>query len=119
MVTTTCRRRSAVSPSPMASRSSADKLKPLPPDPDRHQHSAIPRLMTCATCGLAMFGRTYAARGKQPERRYYQCHGKDCILSARPAACPSRNIKAEEIEAAVWDHVAGLLASPERLVAQF
>src|SRR3954462_1516725 len=26
----------------MASRSSADKLKPLPPDPDRHQHSAIP-----------------------------------------------------------------------------
>src|SRR4051812_37561024 len=45
-------------------------------------------LMTCATCGLAMFGRTYAARGKQPERRYYQCHGKDCILSARPAACP-------------------------------
>ena len=76
-------------------------------------------LMTCATCGLAMFGRTYAARGKQPERRYYQCHGKDCILSARPAACPSRNVKAEEIEAAVWDHVAGLLASPERLVAQF
>jgi site-specific DNA recombinase len=76
-------------------------------------------LMTCATCGLAIFGRTYAARGKQPERRYYQCHGKDCILSARPAACPSRNIKAEEIEAAVWDHVAGLLASPERLVAQF
>jgi site-specific DNA recombinase len=75
--------------------------------------------MTCATCGLAMFGRTYAARGKQPERRYYQCHGKDCILSARPAACPSRNVKAEEIEAAVWDHVAGLLASPERLVAQF
>src|SRR4051794_35989216 len=66
-----------------------------------------------------MFGRTYAARGKQPERRYYQCHGKDCILSARPAACPSRNVKAEEIEAAVWDHVAGLLASPERLVAQF
>ena len=76
-------------------------------------------LMTCATCGLALFGRTYAARGKQPERRYYQCHGKDCILSARPAACPSRNVKAEEIEAAVWDHVAGLLASPERLVAQF
>src|SRR3954454_1290681 len=30
----------------MASRSSADKLKPLPPDPDRHQHSAIPRALT-------------------------------------------------------------------------
>ena len=33
-------------------------------------------------------------------------------VSARTAACPSRNIKAEEIEPAVWDHVAGLLADP-------
>ena len=38
---------------------------------------------------------------------------------ARPTACPSRNIKAEELEAAVWDHVAGLLADPRRLLAQF
>ena len=58
-------------------------------------------LMTCASCGLAMFGRTHVARGRQPERRYDQCHGKDCIMSARPAACPSRNVKAEEIETAV------------------
>ncbi len=76
-------------------------------------------LLTCQTCGLAMFGRTYVARASQPERRYYQCHGKDCILSARPAACPSRNVKAEEIEAAVWGHVAGLLVSPEQMLAQF
>ena len=76
-------------------------------------------LMTCAGCGLAMFGRTYVATASQPERRYYQCHGKDCILSARPAACPSRNVKAAEIEAAVWQHVADLLTSPEQLLAQF
>ena len=38
----------------MASRSSADKLKPLPPDPDRHQHSviALPEL------GLGAGGRS-------------------------------------------------------------
>ena len=76
-------------------------------------------LLTCRTCGLAMFGRTHRATASQPERRYYQCHGKDCILTARPERCPSRNVKAEEIEAAVWDHVAGLLADPARLVAQF
>jgi len=40
-------------------------------------------------------------------------------MSARPTACPSRNIKAEELEAAVWDHVAGLLSDPQRLLAQF
>src|SRR5215217_1542281 len=32
----------------MASRQSADKLKPLPPDPDRQQHSAIPLFGTAA-----------------------------------------------------------------------
>ena len=84
------------------------------------KHSYLLRcLLTCASCGLAMFGRTYPATASQPERRYYQCHGKDCIMTARPAACPSRNVKAEEIEAAVWDHVAGLLADPGQLLAQF
>src|SRR4051812_47224901 len=37
----------------MASRSSADKLKPLPPDPDRHQHSAIPRVSRRAALWLS------------------------------------------------------------------
>ena len=76
-------------------------------------------LLTCKTCGLAMFGRTHRATTSLRERRHYQCHGKDCIMSARPTACPSRNIKAEEIEAAVWDHVAGLLSDPQHLLAQF
>ena len=66
-----------------------------------------------------MFGRTYAATASQAERRYYQCRSKDCILTARPAACPSRNVKTEEIKGAVWDHAAGLLADPDRLLAQF
>ena len=74
-------------------------------------------LMTCESCGLAMFGRTYTWTRTQAERRYYQCHGKDCILSARSTACPSRSVKAEEIESVVWEHVAGLLAAPEQIIA--
>jgi site-specific DNA recombinase len=76
-------------------------------------------LLTCGHCGLAMFGRTYAATSIQSQRTFYMCHGKDCIMTARPTACPSRNVKAEEIEAAVWQHVRGLLADPQRLFAQF
>jgi site-specific DNA recombinase len=76
-------------------------------------------LLTCGTCGLAMFGRTYQARARQPERRYYCCHGKDCILSARERACPSRLVKAPELDAAVWEHVVGLLGDPAQLAAQF
>jgi len=52
-------------------------------------------------------------------RQVYECHGKDCILSARATACPSRTVPAEEIEPVVWNHVAGLLADPDQLLAQF
>src|SRR3954449_9045308 len=76
-------------------------------------------LLTCGSCGLTMFGRCYGATAGQPERRYYRCAGKDCIETARPAACPNCSVKAEAIEAAVWGHVASLLADPDRLLAQF
>jgi site-specific DNA recombinase len=36
-------------------------------------------LLTCKVCDLAIFGRSYPARADQPERHYYQWHGKDCI----------------------------------------
>jgi site-specific DNA recombinase len=76
-------------------------------------------LLTCGTCGLAMYGVTYKATTSQAERRYYECHGKDCILSARPEACKRRAVKAEELETTVWDHVVALLNDPTRLLAQF
>jgi site-specific DNA recombinase len=66
-----------------------------------------------------MFGRTHKATPAQAMRRYYLCHGKDCILSAREQACPRRAIKAEELERAVWTHVAQLLSDPRQLLAQF
>jgi site-specific DNA recombinase len=76
-------------------------------------------LLTCGTCGLAMFGRHCKATTTQPERRYYVCHGKDWILSAREQPCPRRQVKAEELETAVWDHVTQLLSNPSQLLHQF
>jgi site-specific DNA recombinase len=76
-------------------------------------------LLSCGLCGLAMFGRTHKATPAQARRRYYLCHGKDCILSAREQACPRRAIKAEELERAVWTHVTQLLSDPCQLLAQF
>src|SRR5215213_10192243 len=76
-------------------------------------------LRTCEACGLAMYGITRAATARLPQSQYYECHGKDCILSARTSVCPSRAVKAETIEHAVWEHVAGLLAEPAQLLAQF
>jgi hypothetical protein len=76
-------------------------------------------LLSCQSCNLAMFGVTYKATDTQPERRYYQCHGKDPILSAREHKCTQRPAKANELEEAVWEHVKGLMRDPERLLSQF
>jgi len=84
------------------------------------KHSYLLRcLLSCESCGLAMYGTTYKATDTQPERRYYQCHGKDPILSAREHKCTQRPAKAHELEEAVWEHVKGLMSDPERLLAQF
>jgi site-specific DNA recombinase len=76
-------------------------------------------LLTCGSCSLAIFGTTYRATERQPERRYYKCAGKDPIFSGRGRICTRRTITGEELEAAIWEHVVGLLNEPERLLAQF
>ena len=66
-----------------------------------------------------MYGITRPASARKPVRQIYECSGKDCVLSARTTACPSRSVHAEEIEPVVWNHVVGLLADPDQLLAQF
>ena len=66
-----------------------------------------------------MFGRTYAATATLPAHRYYNCKGKDLIGSGRAERCPQRTIKADEVEAVVWNHIVEVLRHPEQLLAQF
>ena len=47
-------------------------------------------LLACQTCGLAMYGTTYKATATQPARHYYECRGKDRILSGRETIWPQR-----------------------------
>src|ERR1051326_5214888 len=84
-----------------------------------HYNYLLRCLVSCGSCGLAMFGRTYGATKTQPPRQYYSCHGKDCIVRARERACSRRPVKAPELEAAVWTHIRSLLEDPHRLFAQF
>jgi len=76
-------------------------------------------LLTCKSCGLAMFGITQHATDHRPQYRYYQCHGKDCVARGRDQRCPRRPVKADEVEAAVWGHVQELLNDPATLLEQF
>jgi site-specific DNA recombinase len=76
-------------------------------------------LLTCRTCGLAMFGITQRNKAGVPAHRYYTCHGKDTVARDRDRRCPQAPAKVEELDAAVWDHIRRLLDDPATLLAQF
>jgi len=84
----------------------------------RHEY-LLRCLLTCRTCGLAMFGVVHHAAGDRPSRRYYKCHGKDTVCRDRDRRCPQAATKAEDLEAAVWGHIKQLLGDPATLLAQF
>jgi site-specific DNA recombinase len=76
-------------------------------------------LLTCSTCGLAMFGVTTSGSGGRRVYRYYLCHGKDTLARDRACRCPQPRTRVEELDAAVWDHIKQLLSDPATLAAQF
>src|SRR5512135_224211 len=76
-------------------------------------------LLTCRTCGLAMYGVTSYGRPGQATHRYYKCHGKDTVARDRACRCTQTPAKADELDAAVWGHVKALLEDPATLAARF
>lgn len=61
----------------------------------------------CAVCGKPMVGHTLGRRW-----RYYQCsYALD--RENRKRECPSRYVRAEELEAKVWDRAREVIATPE------
>ncbi len=76
-------------------------------------------LLKCGRCGLGIHGCYFPAQRGRPGRRYYRCAGTDPLTTGREARCPRARIEANGLEAAVWDHVVGLLTDPAQLLAQF
>jgi site-specific DNA recombinase len=76
-------------------------------------------LLTCRTCGLAMFGVITSSAGGRRVHPYYMCHGKDTVARDRECRCPQARTKVDELDSVVWDHVKQLLNDPATLAAQF
>jgi site-specific DNA recombinase len=77
-------------------------------------------LLTCRTCGLAMFGiTTHDGSSRRREHRYYKCHGKDTVARDRECRCTQTPAKVDELDEAVWGHVKALLEDPAALAARF
>lgn len=73
-------------------------------------------LLTCRTCGRAMFGLSYPSHSGRGMLSYYKCHGKD---ADNERVCPQNQAKVAELDAAVWNHVTQLLNDPATLLNQF
>jgi site-specific DNA recombinase len=76
-------------------------------------------LLKCGHCGLGIHGCAFPGSGVRRPWRYYRCAGTDPLGRARTERCPRARIDADRLDRAVWEHVAGLLGDPERLLAQF
>lgn len=70
-------------------------------------------MLYCATCGERFYGLT---KGGRP--RYYRCGSQVPDHKPYPgyqSTCPTKYVKAEVIEQAVWDAVAEVLKKPEMI----
>jgi site-specific DNA recombinase len=73
-------------------------------------------LLACQNCSYAYY-RTSTTTSKR-KIVYYRCIGSDGWRHEGGKLCDARPIRADELEPAVWDHVAGLLADPELIHAE-
>lgn len=78
----------------------------------RHEY-LLRSLLVCGCCGLRMHG----VCDRNGVRRY-QCSGKESLRSS-PTPCPSRLVRADQIEELVWQSLSELLRDPNLLAEQY
>ena len=73
--------------------------------------SLLQGLAACASCGYGYYRtRTTTSSGKKIY--YYRCLGSDDYRYQGGRVCQNKPVRADYVDAVVWDHVAGLLADP-------
>ena len=70
-------------------------------------------LVVCQACGYALCGRRYQGR------LYYKCVGNVVHRMSQTRVCPSRSVRGEKLEEAIWTDVSALLAEPRRLEEEY
>jgi site-specific DNA recombinase len=75
-------------------------------------------LLVCGCCGYAMTGKG-KSKPEQGGTAYYHCLGTDGYRFGGRAVCRNRAQRVDDLDAAVWNDVRGLLNEPERLGHEF
>jgi site-specific DNA recombinase len=69
-------------------------------------------LVKCGECGLAMVCIRQRSICKKYEYLYYECKGHQPLNCGRATRCPSRGVRADRLDQAVWQSLCQLLHTP-------
>jgi site-specific DNA recombinase len=86
------------------------------------QRHLLQGLVVCKLCGYAYYGKTVYPRSHSGERReypYYRCSGSDAYRFGGQRVCSNAQVRADHLNAAVWQEVERLLNDPHRLAAEY
>lgn len=70
-------------------------------------------LVKCGECGLGMTSIRLQSKCKKYEYLYYDCKGGSPLTCGRPSKCLSHLVRADRLDAVVWQAVQELLQRPE------
>ncbi|MFC5954782.1 recombinase family protein [Streptomyces pratens] len=84
------------------------------------RNSKVPSLLqglaACAVCGYGYY-RT-STRTTNKKIYYYRCLGSDDYRYEGGRICANKPVRADYLDAVVWDHITGLLADPSLIRAE-
>jgi site-specific DNA recombinase len=72
-------------------------------------------LVTCGECGLGMVGIQHLSPCKKYDYLYYECAGHAPLTVGRPTKCPAKLVRAERLDAVVWQALEQLLRNPSMI----
>jgi site-specific DNA recombinase len=85
------------------------------------RNTRVPSLMqglaACASCGYGYY-RTSTTTSSGKKIYYYRCLGSDDYRYQGGRVCANKPVRADYVDAVVWDHIAGLLADPALIRAE-
>jgi site-specific DNA recombinase len=69
-------------------------------------------LVKCGECGLGLGAAHQRSVCKKYDYLYYECKGHSPLTCGRVTKCPSRRVRADRLDAVVWQSLSELLRTP-------
>jgi site-specific DNA recombinase len=79
-------------------------------------------LLVCPQCGHALYGlgtKHRLANGTTTEHTYYRCIGRNGTRFGGQPLCDNRQVRVDDLDAAVWQDVCELLRNPAKLQDEY